>query len=95
MTYQSREEIPATVRDVLPPDAQDLYLARYNEAWEMYEEDRHRLPRDSFAHQAAWAAVTREFVQDEKSGTWYRQGEEPSEDEEEKGLLDKLKYAFS
>ena len=32
MTYSKISDLPQTIRDVLPPDAQELYLDVYNDA---------------------------------------------------------------
>ncbi|HVZ13687.1 MAG TPA: ChaB family protein [Bauldia sp.] len=60
MPYQSVDELPASVRDHLPPHAQEIYRAAFNNAWEEY---RDRLPQDreQTAHRVAWAAVKHRY----------------------------------
>jgi len=36
-------------------------------------------------------AVKREFVRDDERHKWFRKGEEPTEEEEEEGIIDTLK----
>ena len=93
MRYESKRDLPETLRDVLPEEAQDIYLEAYKKAWEDYrEEQAGDLSRGSVAHQQGWAAVKREFVQSEKTGEWHRKGEEP--DKEDKSLLDEVRDLF-
>lgn len=96
MIYTMTSELPSTIREVLPIEAQELYIQAYNEAMAMkLSETDHALPRDSMAHQLAWDAVTREFVRDEQTGQWHREGEEPVlMVEEHRGLLQRLRGLF-
>ncbi len=94
--YSSTRELPATIRDVLPEAAQEIYLKAYNEALQMQPaNDSQMLSPESMAHQMAWNVVTKEFVHDERTARWYRKGEIPVEEEvEHKGLLQRLKALF-
>jgi cation transport regulator len=58
MPYASNAALPPSVRDHLPPRAQDLYREAFNEAWATYAED---VRREEIAHRVAWAAVKRQF----------------------------------
>ncbi len=79
MTYTKTSELPATIRDVLPQAAQELYMQVYNEAMLMrLAASDQANSRDSMAHQLAWDTMTREFVHDPQTGQWYRKGEEPA-----------------
>jgi cation transport regulator len=94
MQYKNKSDLPKTLRDVLPEEAQDIYLAAFQEAWEGYEDwQGGEMNRHSTAHQRAMAAVKLEFVHDNESGQWYSKGEEPAE-EEDQGVLGKLKDAL-
>lgn len=55
MPYASNEDLPAPVRHVLPPHAQDIYREAFNHAWE-----RGGLGEASI-HRIAWAAVKRSY----------------------------------
>jgi len=92
MKYENKSDLPETLRDILPEEAQDIYLEAYKDAWEDHQEEQAGdLSRASVAHQQGWAAVKREFVQNEETGEWHRKGEEP---EDKQGLLDKIKSLF-
>jgi cation transport regulator len=94
MEYQNINELPQTLRDVLPEDAQKLYMEAYNRAWREYDEESTiGQSRETLAHQQGWVAVRHEFVKDEGIGVWHRRGEEP-EEKESKGLIDKIKSLF-
>ncbi|MFW6135431.1 MAG: ChaB family protein [Chloroflexota bacterium] len=97
--YESIQDLPDTVRDVLPPEAQEAYLEGFNASWESYDEEKtSEMTQEAVANRDAWAAVKREFTQDPESGKWYPAGEVPehvqerleAEEEEEGGLFDLL-----
>lgn len=71
MPYQSTSELPDSVKNVLPPHAQEIYLAAFNHAWEEYKSPQKRATpesREEVAHKVAWAAVKKKY---EKVGdTW-------------------------
>lgn len=96
--YESKADLPESLRYDLPEEAQDIYLEAYNEAWENYDPEREsgETGRESVAARKAWATVKRDFVKDEESGNWYRRGEMPEDDEgdEDEGLLDKITDAL-
>ena len=58
MPYQVIEDLPPSIRNHLPPHAQEIYLAAFNNAWE-----RHAGEPDGEAtvHRIAWAAVKRRY----------------------------------
>jgi cation transport regulator len=63
MPYQNRSELPASVRDNLPPHAQGIYKEAFNSAWDQYGHDEER------AHRIAWGAVKQSYHKD-PSGKW-------------------------
>jgi cation transport regulator len=63
MPYDSRSELPESVRDNLPAHAQDIYKEAFNSAWDEYRHDEER------AHRVAWGAVERKYHKD-ASGKW-------------------------
>ena len=95
MVYKDRTDLPLTIQETLPPSAQDVYIEAYNAALELVSPEGSLAP-ESAAHQVAWDAVTREFVHDDKSGKWYRKGEEPGPEEEQPAtnLFQKIKNIF-
>ncbi|MGO9484052.1 MAG: ChaB family protein [Rhodomicrobium sp.] len=67
MPYAIDEDLPPSVRNHLPPHAQDIYREAFNHAYAAHEND----PRqEEAAHRIAWAAVKRFYV---KAGSeWVR-----------------------
>ncbi len=65
-----------TLRDLLPQEAQQLYVKSYEQAWEQYDPQRDGpTTREAVSSREAWSAVTREFVQDDATHQWHRKGE--------------------
>lgn len=61
MPYVSNDDLPPSIRDHLPPHAQDIFRAAFNHAWRQHmasEPDR----IEEIAHRIAWAAVKRRYV---------------------------------
>ncbi len=59
MPYRVNADLPPSVRDHLPPHAQDIYRAAFNHAYAAHAAD----PRqEEAAHRIAWAAVKRSYV---------------------------------
>jgi cation transport regulator len=50
--------LPTSVRNHLPPHAQDIYREAFNHAWDQYGRDPRR---EEIAHRVAWAAVKRTY----------------------------------
>ncbi len=64
MPYNDVKELPDSVKNHLPVDAQKIYIAAFNNAYEEYHADERR------AFQTAWAAVKKKYKKDEKTGMW-------------------------
>ena len=61
MPYATIQDLPPSVRDHLPPHAQNIYREAFNNAFAQHEGD----PRQEEAsHRIAWAAVKRLYVKD-------------------------------
>jgi len=58
MFYLSNANLPISVRQQLPPRAQDLYREAFNEAWALRAGDA---GREEHASRAAWAAVRHHY----------------------------------
>ena len=95
MRYENRSDLPPTIRDVLPERGQDIYLKAYQRAWDTYAEGPGVLSRDVLAHQQGWTALQHEYVQDQRTGKWYRIGQAPIKEEKRRGLLAKLRAVLS
>ena len=61
MPYDTLEDLPDNVRNVLPKHAQEIYQAAFNNAWDEYI-DRGPADREQTAHRVAWAAVKHKYV---------------------------------
>ena len=73
MPYDNLEQLPKSVRHVLPKHAQVIYLAAFNNAWDQYKDPKERQGDDSqeeVAHKVAWAAVKQKYKKD--GDTWKR-----------------------
>lgn len=64
MPYQTRNELPESVKNILPAHAQDIYLAAFNSAWDEYKEKKDRKDNSSHeevSHKVAWSAVKQKY----------------------------------
>ncbi len=59
MPYADVDELPLSLRRRLPPHAQEIYLAAFNDAWASYAG---RPDHEAIAHRVAWAAVKRRYT---------------------------------
>lgn len=78
MPYNSKSELPESVRDNLPEHAQEIYLEAYNSAWDQYDDPDDRRggqSREETAHKVAWSAVKKKYEKDESSGRWKRKND--------------------
>ena len=91
--YEGIEDLPDTIRDVLPVEAQHVYLETYQTSWGTYQEGQGgEMGQEAVAHRDGWNAVKRDFVKNENTGRWYKEGEMPEEKEEEtSGVVDAIK----
>lgn len=88
MEYKKLEDLPDTLRESLPKEAQNIYIKAFKKAWDEYEEKQGGdMDRESVAHRQGMKKVRDEFVYHEDTGEWYRRGEEPEKEEEESGGL--------
>lgn len=55
MPYDTNQELPPSVRRYLPPHAQDIFRAAFNNAFERHGHD------ETLAFRIAWAAVKRRY----------------------------------
>ncbi|MDR9501092.1 MAG: ChaB family protein [Desulfurivibrionaceae bacterium] len=77
MPYDRNRELPASVRDNLPEDAQTIYRKAFNSAWDQYtspEKRRGKADREETAHRIAWSAVKQTYEKGD-SGTWRRKSD--------------------
>jgi cation transport regulator len=57
MPYATEKDLPPSVRAHLPLQAQEIYRAAFNSAWDENADQGER--REETAHRVAWAAVKR------------------------------------
>lgn len=77
MPYARTSELPDSVKDNLPRQAQEIYKEAFNSAWEQYDEPEERrgdASREEVAHKVAWSAVKQSYRKDE-SGKWVSKGD--------------------
>jgi cation transport regulator len=59
MPYRSNEDLPPSIRNHLPPRAQDIFREAFNHAYDAHGND----PRqEEAAFRIAWSAVKRSYV---------------------------------
>ncbi len=77
MPYSTTADLPTSVRDHLPPHAQQIFLKAFNSAWDEYANPAKREgneSREEAAFRVAWAAVKHEYRKDDASGQWVPKG---------------------
>lgn len=95
MKYESLKDLPATITQVLPKDAQQAYLEAYNKAWDEYkQEGTGDLSRHSIAHRQAWEFIERSFARDLNTSKWEVKSEHAVE-YDARSFLDKIKDAIA
>jgi cation transport regulator len=60
LPYQSTRDLPEAVRLSLPPHAQEIFRAAFNNAWVEYA-NRGPKGREAAAFRVAWAAVRKRY----------------------------------
>lgn len=73
MPFSDRDDLPDSVRHVLPAHAQDIYKEAYNHAWDEYKDPDDRKQggsREETAHRVAWAAVKKKYEKG-SDDTWH------------------------
>lgn len=64
MPYSSTNDLPDSVKGVLPRHAQEIYKEAFNSAYDQYdkpEERRGNEGREEVAHKVAWNAVKQKY----------------------------------
>lgn len=73
MPYDRNTELPDSVRDNLPDQAQTIYRKAFNSAWDQYKDPAERrgdADREETAHKVAWSAVKESY--EKKSDHWVK-----------------------
>lgn len=74
MPYQTRDDLPASVRHVLPEHAQDIFKDAFNNAIKEYQNPNKRRDNsnpETIAFRVAWAAVEKVYHKG-TDGHWER-----------------------
>ena len=64
MPYKKNEDLPKSISDHLPVDAQTMFRKVFNSAYEQYDTEER-------AFKVAWAAIKREYEKNE-DGMWVK-----------------------
>ena len=80
MEYNKIKDLPDTLKETLPKDAQTIYIKEFKKAWDEYEEEQGgEMDRESVAHRQGMKKVRDQYVFHEDTGEWSRRDEEPDE----------------
>jgi cation transport regulator len=60
MPYASNEDLPLSIRQHLPLEAQEIFRKAFNSAWRTYA-DREPARLEEIAHRVAWSAVKKRY----------------------------------
>ena len=74
MPYKSTNELPESIKSVLPDHAQDIYKEAFNSAYDEYKEPDDRrgdASREETAHRVAWSAVKNSYEKGEDD-KWHK-----------------------
>lgn len=74
MPYQSVDDLPEDLQDLLPKHAKEIYKEAYNSAWDQYADPDDRQSdrsQEETAHAVAWSAVKQDYFKGE-DGKWHR-----------------------
>jgi cation transport regulator len=72
--YKTKEELPDSVKENLPTDAQDIYKEAFNNAWKQFKDPsklKYGGDRESASHRVAWSAVKKVYKKNKK-GDWVK-----------------------
>lgn len=75
MPYKSINELPESVRNVLPKHAQEIYKEAFDSAYQEYDKPSERrgdADREETAHKVAWSAVKKAGYQKGDDEKWHK-----------------------
>jgi len=75
MPYKSTNELPDSVKNVLPNHAQDIYKEAFNSAYDEYKDADSRRgdsDREETAHRVAWSAVKKAGYEKGDDSNWHK-----------------------
>lgn len=71
MPYKNLSDLPDAIKNTLPPHAQEIYRAAFNNAWKEYKNPATRYTdssKEETAHKVAWAAVKKSMLKKKPNG---------------------------
>jgi cation transport regulator len=74
MPYETIDDLPPTLKRVLPKEAQEIYLKAFNSAFEDYKDPVKRRfgePLEEVAIKVAWSAVKKVYEKND-NGSWVK-----------------------
>ena len=74
MPYKTINDLPQSVKHVLPKHAQEIYKEAFNSAYEEYKDPEDRrgdADREEVAHKVAWSAVKKAGYQKGVDDKWH------------------------
>jgi len=75
MPYASINELPESVKHVLPKHAQDIYKEAFNSGYQEYADPSQRRgkeDREQTAHKVAWSAVKKAGYEKGNDDKWHK-----------------------
>lgn len=75
MPYKTINELPESVKNVLPEHAQDIYKEAFNSAYDEYKSPKDRrgdADREETAHRVAWSAVKKAGYEKGDDDKWHK-----------------------
>lgn len=72
--YRARKDLPDSVKNNLPPAAQEIYQEAFNNAYEQFKDPsklKYGGDRETAAHRVAWSAVKKVYFKNQ-SGQWVK-----------------------
>lgn len=76
MPYRSINELPESVKGVLPKHAQEIYKEAFDSAYDQYDTPEERQggeDREVTAHKVAWSAVKKAGYSKGDDSKWHKQ----------------------
>lgn len=73
MPYQTVQDLPFNLRELLPEHAQEIFLKSFNNAWEEYQDAATRsenTSQEEMAFRVAWNAVKKKYTKNKRTGKW-------------------------
>ena len=74
MPFETKTELPKSVKDSLPKHAQEIWKEAYNSAFEQYDDpDKRRgdASQEEVAAKVAWSAVKKKYKKGD-DGKWHK-----------------------